>query len=1077
MATRTEAPPVRARKLKPFWVVRHTRTIIFFTLIAAMAGGYLAFQMPVAVFPHTSFPRVVIGIDNGVMPIEQMEVTITRPVENAINTVPGLVTVRSVTSRGQAEVDMFFNWNVDMIQALQMVNSAVTQIRQTLPPTAVVTTNRLGFASFPMLGYSLTSDTMPLTDLWEMAEYQLKPRLNRLPGVSNITVQGGQIPEVHVVPDSAQLLATQTTISDLMAAIASTNVIESPGLYQSHHELLLGLVGGQVHSAQELAQVVVKLTPNGVPIHIGDIAKVVDSTKPVYTIVTADGHPAVLMNVLRQIGSNALGVSHEVSSEVANIRKTLPSGVKIQPFYQQADLIQASITSVRDAILIGLILASIILVLFLRDWGSSLVAGLVIPSTILITIAFLYVTGEGFNLMTLGGLAAAVGLVIDDAIVVVENVVMHMDAGQARVDAVRSALKEITTPLVFSTVTPIVVFLPLIGVTGLTGVFFRALAITMSVSLVTSLALALTWTPSLSLLFIGKNRKKKERTDETSAESDATRGSSSTQPEAESDDEAERAATLHILEHEEQVQTPWMRKVLDRYARVITAALNHGLVLALICAGVIVVGGLAFQGLGSNLLPSMDEGAFILDYLMPAGTSLNETNRVLLQVEKVLRSNPNVETTSRRTGLQLGVAEVTEANTGDFTVKLKSNHKDSTEDVMADVRAKINSIAPQLDIEVDQILQDNINDLSNAPEPIQIRLFSTDIRQLHELAPQVADAIKKISGVVDVRNGVENNLSSPSTNFTVRPAVAAQLGFTPQEVATDAHAIIQGISAEQPLIRNGRPYTIRVRMAQAYRASLEAISNVLLISATGHTATLGSLAEITQTAPQSEIFRENLQRDVTVTGSIEGSNLGGAMTKIQKAVAGLHLPPSVRVVYGGTYQQQRQSFHELLLVLLLAMALVFGVLLTEFRGFAAPIAILTSSILSVSGVVVALLITQVTFNVASFMGLIMVIGIVAKNGILLLDADQKFRRLGYPAERAIIESGRRRLRPILMTAMAAITGMLPLAFGIGAGSQMLQPLAIAVIGGVVISMALSLVVTPAIYYWMTRNESTEDLTG
>jgi multidrug efflux pump subunit AcrB len=1075
MATETAAPPTRTRKPRTFWVVRHTRTIIFFTMIAAIAGAYLAFQMPVAVFPHTSFPRVVIGIDNGVMPIEQMEVTITRPVENAINTVPGLVTVRSVTSRGQAEVDMFFNWNVDMIQALQMVNSAVTQIRQTLPPTAVITTHRLGFASFPMLGYSLTSDKMPETDLWEMAEYQLKPRLNRLPGVSNITVQGGQIPEVHVVPDSAQLLATQTTISDLLAAIASTNVIESPGLYQSHHELLLGLVGGQVHSAEELSQVVVKLTASGVPIHIGDVARVVASTKPVYTMVTADGHPAVLLNVLRQIGSNALGVSKEVSNEVEKIRKTLPTGVKIEPFYQQADLIQASITSVRDAILIGLILASIILVLFLRDWGSSLVAGLVIPSTILITIAFLYVTGEGFNLMTLGGLAAAVGLVIDDAIVVVENIVMHIDAGQSRVNAVRSALKEITTPLVFSTVTPIVVFLPLIGVTGLTGVFFRALAITMSVSLVTSLALALTWTPSLSLLFIGKHRK--QGTEQETFTQSATGAPSSAPAEDESEEDAERAATLHILEHEEQVQTPWMRKVLDRYARVIGAALNHRLILGLICVGVIVVGALAFQGLGSNLLPSMDEGAFILDYLMPAGTSLHETNRVLLQVEKILRANPNVETTSRRTGLQLGVAEVTEANTGDFTVKLKSNHKDSTEDVMADVRAKINAMAPQLDIEVDQILQDNINDLSNAPEPIQIRLFSTDINQLHELAPQVADAIQKISGVVDVRNGVENNLSSPSTNFTVRPAVAAQLGFTPQEVATDAHAIIQGIATDQPLIRNGRPYTIRVRMADAYRASLEAISNTLLISATGHTATLGSLAAITETAPQSEIFRENLQRDVTVTGSIEGSNLGGAMTKIQKAVADLHLPPSVRVVYGGTYQQQQQSFHELLLVLLLAMGLVFGVLLTEFRGFAAPIAILTSSILSVSGVAMALLITQITFNVASFMGLIMVIGIVAKNGILLLDADQKFRRLGYSAERAIIESGRRRLRPILMTAMAAVTGMLPLAFGIGAGSQMLQPLAVAVIGGVVISMALSLVVTPAIYYWMTRTETTEEVAG
>ena len=441
---------------------------------------------------------------------------------------------------------------------------------------------------------------------------------------------------------------------------------------------------------------------------------------------------------------------------------------------------------------------------------------------------------------------------------------------------------------------------------------------------------------------------------------------------------------------------------------------------------------------------------------------------MLLQVEQVLHDTPEVETTSRRTGLQLGLASVTEANRGDFTVKLKRHHSRSTDEVMEDVRERVHAIAPQLDIEVTQMLQDNINDLSNAPEPIQIRMVSPNIDLLQHLAPRVADSIAQVPGVVDVRNGIDDSLSSPATNFNVLPAVAAQMGFTPQEVATDAHAMIEGVPAEQPLIRDGRPYTIRVRFARAYRASLESIQNMVLVSSTGRTATLGSLCQITELPPQNEIFRENLQRNVTVTGGLEGSDLGTSMTRIQKKVSSLGLPASVRVVYGGMYQQQQQSFHELLRVLLLALALVFGVLLTEFRGFAAPIAILSSSIFSVAGVMLALLVTHVTFNVASFMGVIMVIGIVAKNGILLLDADHKYRALGFSAEDAIIESGRRRLRPILMTAMAAVAGMLPLAFGIGAGSQMLQPLAIAVIGGVVLSMALSLLVTPAIYYWLTR---------
>jgi multidrug efflux pump subunit AcrB len=1058
----TTAAPEEVQRPRPFWVERHTRTIIFFTMVLAIAGAYLAFQLPVAVFPHTSFPRVVIGIDNGVMPVEQMEVTITRPVEDAVNTVPGLETVRSITSRGQAEVDLFFNWNVNMVETLQMVNSAVAQVRQSLPPTAQITTHRLGFASFPILGYYLTSDTLPQTDLWEMATYQLKPRLNRLPGVSTVTVQGGKVPEVHVVPDPSRLLTSGTTVDDLLNAIARTNLIESPGLYEGQHQLLLGLVGGQVHSAEELAQVVVKTTAAGVPIHIGDVATVEDSTEPVYTIVTANGKPAVLLNVLRQIGSNALGVSTEVNDEVANIRKTLPPGVHIVPFYDQSQLIRDSIRSVRDAILIGLILSSIILVVFLRDWGPSLVAGLVIPVTILVTIVVLSLTGQSFNLMTLGGLAAAVGLVIDDAIVVVENIVLHIDAGEGRIQAVRSALGEITVPLLGSTITPIVVFLPLIGVTGVTGVFFRALAITMTVSLLTSLALALTWTPSLSMVFIRRHRSN----DVMAAADSAPAGAPVS---------AALNDTRSLLEREEEMQAPWMRRILDRYARLVRVSLHQPLWMGVGCVAIAVVGLLAYRSLGSDLLPAMDEGGFILDYLMPAGASLTETNRVLLQVEKVLHDTPEVETTSRRTGLQLGLAAVTEANRGDFTVKLKRNRSRSTDEVMEDVREHVNAIAPQLNIEVTQMLQDNINDLSNAPEPVQIKLFSTDVGLLQQLAPRVASAIQQVPGVVDVRNGIDSSLSSPATNFRVLPAVAAQLGFNSQEIATDAHAMIEGVPTTQPLIRNGRPYTIRVRFARTYRASLGAIQNMLLVSSTGHTATLGSLAEVTQLPPQNEIFRENLQRDITVTGGLEGADLGTSMGRIQRVVDALHLPPSVRVLYGGAYQEQRRSFHELLRVLLLALALVFGVLLAEFRGFAAPIAILTSSVLSVTGVMLALLLTRVTFNVASFMGLIMVVGIVAKNGILLLDADHKYRALGLSAERAIVESGRRRLRPILMTALAAVTGMLPLAFGIGAGSQMLQPLAIAVIGGVVLSMALSLLVTPAIYYWLTRRQSTAQL--
>ncbi|MGA8540068.1 MAG: efflux RND transporter permease subunit, partial [Terriglobales bacterium] len=431
---------------------------------------------------------------------------------------------------------------------------------------------------------------------------------------------------------------------------------------------------------------------------------------------------------------------------------------------------------------------------------------------------------------------------------------------------------------------------------------------------------------------------------------------------------------------------------------------------------------------------------------------------------------PEVESTSRRTGLQMGLAAVTEANTGDITVKLKTKRNRDIDEVIADARARIKKTEPELDVEFTQVLQDMIGDLSNAPEPIQIKVFANDPTLLADLGPRIGDAISKIGGVVDIQNGIDNTISGPATNFQVDPIVAGRMGFTPMEVAEDATSILDGVTTTDPVISNGRPYTVRIRLGDETRRSLDTIQNTVFNSSSGKLATLSSLAQVTQLPPQNEIKSENLQQLITVTARLEGSDLGTAIAKVQNTVTTMHLPPTVRIEYGGTYQEQQQSFHELLRVLLLSLALVFGVLLAEFRNFSAPIAILTSSVLSIAGVVLALLVTGTTFNVASFMGLIMVIGIVAKNGILLLDADERYRHEGTSAREAMVHAAQRRLRPILMTASAAICGMLPLAFALGSGSQILQPLAIAVIGGLVISMVLSLIVTPVVYYLLTRPE-------
>ena len=1017
------APPSEA----PHWTARHGMPIIFVILTLVGVGIFLALNIPIDAFPETDFPRVVVGVDNGVYPIDQMLVTVTRPLEDSLNQVQGLDHIWSITSRGTAEIDLFFDWNVDMYRTLELVNAALARAQPSLPPTAKLTANRLTFAAFPILGYSLTSNKIPQTMLWELANYEMKPRLNRQPGVSTVVVQGGRVPEFQVQPDPSKLVQTDVTVPNILDAIGRSNMIDSPGLIEENHQLILGLVSGLTRTPGEISNIVIRNTPAGVPVRIGDVATVSPSEMPVYTLVTADARPAVLLNINRQPAANTVRVADAIHNEITQIRKELPKGVELKPFYDQSLIVRDSITSVRDAILLGLILASLIMVLFLRDWGTSLVAGMVIPATVAVTFIVLRALGQTFNLMTLGGLAAAVGLVIDDAIVVVENIVMHRDSGQSRGEAIRSAIREIRVPLVGSTVTPIVVFLPLISTPGVYGVFFRALAVTVAAALLTSLLLALTWTPTLSHYFI--------------------RRSSGRSP-----------ADHHAVPP----------RLLNFYQRVLRVTLEHKWVLAVF--SVLLMAGIYFgyQAIGTDLLPEMDEGGFIVDYIMPAGTSLAETNRVISHIERILRSIPEVDNTSRRTGLQLGLAQVTEANTGDISVMLKRNRKRSGLDVIAEVRDKIRKAEPVCDIEITQKLEDMIGDLTSAPEPVVIKLFAQDPVLLNQWAAAVGDSIKKIPGVVDVLNGIENTISGPARTFTVDPVAAARAGFSAQELELDASAILQGEPATAPVVVNDRAYTIRVRFPRDTGQSLESMRKTLLVSGTGKTATLGSLAAMTEDPGQNEIRRDNLQRNVQVTARFEGINLGDGMKAVQQAIADLKLPPAIRVQYGGLYADQQQSFKDFRFVMLLAVLLVFIVLLFEFGGFAAPLAVLSSALLSTCGVIAALLITGTTFNLSSFMGLIMVIGIVAKNGILLLDADQKFRAEGVPPEESMIRAGERRLRPIMMTALATVAGMLPLAFGLGTGSEMLKPLAIAVIGGIAASMVLSLVVTPAVRYYLGR---------
>ena len=1001
-------------------ISNQSRAVIVLVILLCAAGIYAAFVLPSSIFPQTDFPRIVIIVDNGDTPAEQMLVSVTRPVEEAMNGIPGIANIRSTTARGSADINLFFDWNVDIVQSLQLVQARVSQLN--LPPTAQIRrVDRLTFAVFPVSGYSLTSDKRDLTALRDIASFTIRPRLARLAGVADVAVAGGDVREYHVTVDPQKLHAHNVSLQQVADAVKNYNTLASPGLIEENHQLELTLISGQAKKPDELNKIVVGVV-NNVPVKVFEVATVGEAIEPNYTIVTADGKRAVLVNILRQPDANTVAVTDEVKAELASIQKTLPSDIKIAPFYDQSILVRDSMNSVRDAILIGLLLSVFILYAFLRNIGTTLVAITVIPVTVLATFLAMYLVGLSFNLMTLGGVAAAIGLVIDDAIVVVENIFTHLSRGEKRHEAVMNAVSEITIPIIGSTITPVVVFLPLTLLTGVTGAFFRSLALTMTVALLTSLVLALSFTPVLAEKFVKVKRgKKSELHDENG----------------------------FILS-----------SIISFYEKVLKLALEFRYIILIISALILVGSYFLYNSLGSEFLPAFDEGAFVLDYVAPPGTSLKETNRILTHVEELLQETPEVESYSRRTGLQLGLS-ITEPNTGDFLVKLKENRSRSTEQVSDELRGKIQGSEPALEVEFVGILSDLIGDLTSSPSPIEIRLFSEDKAALQQTAEEVEKSIQKVNGVVDTFNGIV--VSGAAITFDVDEESAARFGVSPTDIINSVTAAMTG-DVSSSILEKGRLISVRVKFPDSERNSLETLKKLPIRSPSGQLFTLEQVAKVEYDSGQTEIDRSGLRQSVAVTARLSGSDLGTAISQIKAQLKqDVKFPAGMSVEYGGLYKEQQKSFGELAFALVLAIALVFLTLLIEFRSFAHPIAIVAGAILALGGVLLGLLLTGMTLNVVSFMGMIMVVGIVAKNGILMLDAVEEHRAEGDDLRAALLKSGRRRFRPVLMTSLAAILGMLPLALAIGAGSELLQPLAIAVISGLVFALILSLVVTPTVY--------------
>ncbi|MHB8522580.1 MAG: efflux RND transporter permease subunit [Limisphaerales bacterium] len=1019
------------------FALRHALAITFVAAALCLGGIYAALHTPSSVFPQTDFPRVFIMVNNGIMPADEMMATITRPIEEAMKGIPGTVRVRSATERGSAEINVFFNWHVDMVQSELYVLGRLAQISSELPPTASTEVARVTFSAFPVLGISLTSPTRDLMALWETARYLLKPRFLQIPGVARVELVGGRAPEYHVVVDPLRLQAAGLGLPDITGALVTNNLVAPAGMLEENYHLYLTTVDGRVHSAADIENLVIRANADH-PVRIQDVARVRRAPEPVFTVVTAEGANAVLLNIESQPDGSTLDIANGLQAQLRQLRQELPPDLKLAFFYDQSLFVRESVRSVWEAIIFGLLLSATILYLFLKNWGSVVTAIVTIPITVLITLVAMKAVNMSFNMMTLGGIAAAIGLVIDDAIVVVEAMYAKIAAGRPRLEGIQDGIGEILLPLVGSTLTPVVVFLPLAFLVGIAGVFFRALALTMVVSLLTSLVLAITLTPSLAAWFI-RGREQ-------------WRGRPAT-------DEAEGGFLL--------------RRVVRVYETAVRWALRHGWLTMLACGVIALLGVFIYQHLESDFLPAFDEGGFVIDFNAPPGTSLSESSRMLDQAEALIRANPDVESYSRRLGTQLGLF-ITEPYRGDFLVKLKTKRQHPTQEVLTELRHQFNEQIPAVRWEFPGILTDLVGDLALTPEPIQIKLFSPDLEWLRKTAPRVEQEIKSVPGVVDTFNGLTE--SGPSIDLRVRAVDAARFGLTANDIADTANTAMLG-KISSHVLEGDRVVNIRVLQDQTSVGTIGALRDLPIRTPSGALVRLRQVADLSQTPSQVELDREDLRQDVAVTARLEGRDLGSAMKEIQSKLSQAKWLPPGTVAYGGLYQQQQESFRNLLFVLLMALFLVFTVLLIEFRSFCEPVAIVFGAVLALFGTVAALWLTGTTLNIVSFLGAIIGVGIVAKNGILMLDLVDHLRAQGLSLEDALVRSGHRRLRPVLMTSLAAALGMLPLAWGIGSGADMLRPLAIAVIGALCISVLLSLVATPTLYYLLLqllrRSKTTE----
>ena len=999
--------------------------------LLSVAGIYAATRLPSAIYPELAFPRILVVAEGSSLGARQMVFSVTRPIEEAISIVPAVTRVRSRSIRGGAEISITFADNADMMYALQQVQARVNEVRPQLPADLNITVERMTPSLFPILSYNVEGGD-PGT-LYDIARYQLKPLISRVPGVGRVDVQGSDIREVEVVADPTRLASQRLTYDDLANAIRQATGVNAVGRVAQDYKQYLIVSAQEAHTPDDIANVVV-----GKGLRVRDIATVTLGSVDHVMIISGDGKPAALLNITRQPGGNTLAIVDSVAKLAAAVRKTLPPGATLKPVYDQGALVRDAMASVRDAMIIGAVLAVIILLLFLHHVRITAISASSIPLTLAISVYAMYLLGQTFNLMTLGAMAIAIGLVIDDSVVITENIVRHLRLANNRHEAIRQAVQELIWPVTTSTITTVVVFLPLRLLSGVVGQFFAALSITLTIAVLVSLLLALSIIPLMADQFLR----------ERDTDHDAPGAKPGTGP----------AKPRGVLD---RLRGP-LDSLSTRYTESLERVLHHPRRM-LVAGGILIVAGVLAQRLvGTGFLPEMDEGAFVLDYFTPGGTALSETDRQLHIVERILAGTPEIVATSRRTGAELGLF-ATEQNTGDIVARLKPQSERSRTifEVIDEVRAKVTAAVPRLQIDFVQILSDVINDLAGSARPIEIKLFGPDLARLEAYAEGLEPKLTQVPGLVDLFNGV----SEPTAELAMRVngAEANRVGLTAEQISIAAMGALLGAPAGEVRLED-RSIGVRVRAPDSVRYNPNRLRTLPIVSPqTGATVPLGTLAEFQPTETRAQLLREDQQQMIAMTADVSGSSLGSVVNDVKRVLTTQPPPAGIRIELGGQYASQQEAFRGFLIVLGLAVACVITVMVLQFQSFVEPLVVLLAAPLSFVGAMGLLLITGTPLNVSSFMGLILLVGLIVKNGIILLDFTRhRMQTEGVPLDRALVEAGGVRLRPILMTTLCTLFGLLPLSLGLGAGSEMQRPLALAVIGGLALSTPITLYVVPTL---------------